>query len=339
MFHQTPDRASNSAVVLNSALQSYSGFPLPQSPFATILRMLTRRDFAGLLTTSLASTLLERPAVSQSPAPKSSATAPKTSVMMWTLNKNGTFEQNLDRVAEAGYNQVELVSEFKAWSEADTSRILAHMQTLGITVDAMAGMKLGFADPAGGDAFLAELKTLIPIAHRLGGPQLIFVSGKRIATANPDQQNAQHLASIETLKRAVPLIVAAGLTAVIEPIDRLENPTIYLDGVTEAFTIAKTVDSPAIRVLYDLYHEQRTHGNLIEKLETNINDVGLIHVADVPGRHQPGTGEINYGSIYHTLASLQYKGTIAMEFYPTADPVDILRTAREHLLTIAHRGI
>jgi hydroxypyruvate isomerase len=293
--------------------------------------MLTRRDFAGLLTSTLASPILTTRAVSQVLPSQSHTVVPKTSVMMWTLNKNGTFEQNIERVAQAGYKQIELVTEFKSWSEADTSRILAHMQTLGITVDAMAGLKLGFADPAAGDAFLAELKTLIPIAQRLGCPQLILVSGKRVTPPSPDQQDAQHLASIETLKRAVPLLAAAGLNAVIEPIDRLENPTIYLDGVTEAVSIVKAVDNPAIRVLYDLYHEQRTQGNLIEKLETNIGYVGLIHVADVPGRHQPGTGEINYGSIYRKLASLQYKGTIAMEFYPTADPVDILRTAREQV--------
>jgi hydroxypyruvate isomerase len=248
--------------------------------------------------------------------------------MMWTLNKLGGFEQNLDRVAQAGYAQIELVTEFKAWSDADTNRILTRMHTLGISVDAMAGMKLGFADPAGGDAFLAELQTLIPIARRLGCGQIILVSGKQVAAQGSDQRAA----CIETLKRAAPMLAQAGLTAVIEPIDRLENPTIYLDSVTEAFAIVKAIDSPAVRVLYDIYHEQRTHGNLIEKFEQNIASVGLIHVADVPGRNQPGTGEINYASIYRKLAELKYAGTIAMEFYPTSDPVEVLRSAREQLV-------
>jgi hydroxypyruvate isomerase len=257
--------------------------------------------------------------------------------MMWTLNKLGTFEQNLERVSQAGYNQVELVGEFKNWSQPDTTRILARMQTLGITIDAMAGMTLGFADPSGGDAFLSELKTLIPVANRLACRQIILLSGKRIAnpaadSAAPYQNPAQHSASIETLKRAAELLGAANLVGVIEPIDRLENPTIYLDGVTEAFEIVKAVDSPSLRVLYDLYHEQRTHGNLIEKLQQNIALVGLIHVADVPGRHQPGTGELDYGNIYRTLAQLNYAGTIAMEFYPTGDVATTLRSAREQLM-------
>jgi len=150
--------------------------------------------------------------------------------MMWTLNKSGTFERNLERVAQAGYNQVELVSEFKNWSEPDARRILARMQALRITVDAMAGMTLGFADLTGGEAFVAELKTLIPTAQRLGCHQIILLSGKRMENATAPSQDAanqnpaQHSASVETLKRAAQVLTAAGLVGVIEPIDRLENP-------------------------------------------------------------------------------------------------------------------
>ena len=72
-------------------------------------------------------------------------------------------------------------------------------------------------------------------------------------------------------------------------------------------------------MLYDVYHEQREFGNLIEKFEKNIEQVGLVHIADVPGRHEPGTGEINYLNIYRKLAELNYRGTICMEFYPTGD--------------------
>lgn len=251
---------------------------------------------------------------------------PQFSVMMWTLRDRGSFEENLEPVAQAGYHHVELVNEYKKWSEEDSRRILARMQALGISVDAMAGMTAGFADPSGGDAFLAELKGLIPVAQRLQSGQIILLSGKRIEGVSPQDQ---HAASIATLKRAAELLRAAGIVGVIEPIDRLENPSIYLDGVNEAFEIVRAAGSPNIKVLYDLYHEQREFGNLIEKLEKNIGEVGLIHVADVPGRHEPGTGEVNYGNIYRKLAQLNYKGVIAMEFYPTGDVVETLRRARE----------
>ena len=259
---------------------------------------------------------------------------PQFSVMMWALNKRGSFEENLERVAQAGYRHVELVGEFMRWSEADWTRILARMQALKITVDATSGVKAGFADPtageaAGGNAFVAELKGFIPTVQRLGCGQIILLSGKRFEGAAPGVQKA---ASIEALKRAADILSAAGLMGVIEPIDRLENPSIYLDGVAEAFEIVRAVGSPKVKVLYDLYHEQRGMGNLIEKLEKNIDEVGLIHVADVPGRHEPGTGEIHYRNVYRKLAELHYQGVIAMEFYPTGDVVETLRKAREEAM-------
>jgi hydroxypyruvate isomerase len=289
-------------------------------------RMLSRRAFGWLMTAaSVARLVSPGELIGQVEA----EAGLQFSVMMWTLKKWGSFEENLKRVAAAGYGHVELVGEFLQWSEEDWRRILGRMKALKITVDATSGMKLGFADPAGGDGFIAELKALIPAVQRLGCAQIILLSGKRIEGAAPGVQRA---ASIETLKRAAEVLGAAGLTGVIEPIDRLENPPIYLDGVTEAFEIVRAVGSSKVKVLYDLYHEQRGMGNLIEKLEQNIDEVGLIHVADVPGRHEPGTGEVNYINIYLKLAELHYEGVIAMEFYPTGDVVATLRRAREEAI-------
>ena len=88
------------------------------------------------------------------------------------------------------------------------------------------------------------------------------------------------------------------------------------------------MNHPQVRFLYDLFHEQIAEGNLIEKLDKHIDTIGLIHVADVPGRHEPGTGEINYANIYRKLAQLNYRHMAAMEFLPTGDPVASLREAK-----------
>jgi hydroxypyruvate isomerase len=290
--------------------------------------MLSRRSFGRLMGAALAARVIG-PGGLMAQASEVAEAGPQFSVMMWALKKWGSFEENLGRVAQAGYRHVELVGEFAQWSAEDWRRILARMQALKITVDATSGVKAGFADPAGGDAFVAELKRFVPTAQRLGCGQIILLSGKRIDGAAPGVQRA---ASIDALKRAAEILMAAGVTGVIEPIDRLENPSIYLDGVTEAFEMVRAVGSPKVKVLYDLYHEQRGMGNLIEKLEKNIDEVGLIHVADVPGRHEPGTGEIDYGNVFKKLAQLRYGGVIAMEFYPTGDVVETLRRAREEAL-------
>jgi hydroxypyruvate isomerase len=98
--------------------------------------------------------------------------------------------------------------------------------------------------------------------------------------------------------------------------------------VVEGFEIVREVARPNIKVLYDFYHEQRGAGNLLQKLDGNLELVGLVHIADVPKRTAPGTGEVNYINIYKRLAEMKYNRWIAMEFYPMGDPVSILKTAR-----------
>src|ERR1700723_3138644 len=164
---------------------------------ATMQRMFTRRTLLGMTAASLAGRAL---------APRfldSAETSSRFSVMIWTLNKFGTFEENLERVAQAGYHHVELVGEFKKWSEEDYRRIIARMDTLKISVDATSGVSPGFADPSGADAFLSALKDLIPAAKRLECRQIIMLSGKKIEGAAP---GSQHKASIEALKRAADVL-------------------------------------------------------------------------------------------------------------------------------------
>jgi hydroxypyruvate isomerase len=285
--------------------------------------MLSRRTFGRLM--AAASLMPKGAAFGMA---QNSDASQRFSVMMWALKNRGSFEENLERVAQAGYRHVELVGEFFKWTDVEHRQTMARMRTLGITVDATSGMKLGFAD-ADREAYLTELRALIQAAKGVECPRLILLSGKRVEDIGDD---GQRRTSIETLKRVADVLETAKMDAVIEPIDRLENPTIWLDSVEEGAAIAREVASPRVKVLYDLYHEQRTKGNLIEKLEKNIGTVGLVHVADVPGRHEPGTGEVNFTNIYRKLGELKYDGMIAMEFYPTGDVVETLRLARTEAL-------
>jgi hydroxypyruvate isomerase len=251
--------------------------------------------------------------------------AVRFSFMLWALEKQAPFEQCVEWVAEAGYQGVELVGEFQKWSPAERTATMARMRRFGMVFDAMSGVKAGFAVPEQTEVFRMQFVQHLQAATELECPKVILLSGKRVDGLGA---GVQRQTSIENLTWAAEKASQAKIDIVIEPIDLLENPTIFLASVTEGFEIVRAVNSPHVKVLYDFYHEQRSFGNLIEKLAENIDWVGLVHVADVPGRHEPGTGEIDYGSIYRKLGELKYSHWIAMEYYPTAETVATLKKSR-----------
>src|SRR5207248_7135084 len=190
----------------------------------------------------------------------------------------------------------------------------------------------GLADPEEREGFLADLHKLLPIAAELECPGVIVLSGNKVPNLSQEQQ---HQSCVEGLKRAAEVAAKQNITLLLENIDPEENPKYYLTSVAEGFEIVRKVNNPHLKFLYDFYHEQIAEGNLIEKLEKNIDQVGLVHIADVPGRHAPGTGEINYVNIFRKLQELRYSGYAAMEFMPQDDPVRELRSARELALRSA----
>ena len=248
---------------------------------------MNRREFGQLFVGASLAQVLSRGVAQASPSPA----GVRFSVMLWTLEKQAPFDRCLEIVAEAGYQGVELTGQFRKWSAEDTQRIMAKMRSLGLVFDLLSGVRVGFADPSASVAFLAAVAEELRFCKELESPQINLRSGNRIDGA---ERSVQHAASVENLKHAADLAVASGVQIVIEPIDPLEAPNEYLTSVSEGFEIVREVASPQVRVLYDFYHEQRAYGNLIEKLEKNIDLVGLVHIADVPGRHEPGTGEIDY---------------------------------------------
>ncbi|MBI1741194.1 MAG: TIM barrel protein [Acidobacteriales bacterium] len=292
---------------------------------------MDRRDFSRILSgVVLGSAVL--PALPSLAAPTAAQVPFRFSVMLWTIYRKLPFDQRVEKVAEAGYHAVELVDEYEKWSPEDFRRASAKLRSLGIVVDAMAGVWTGIANPQAREKFLTDLTKLVPVAEQLECPAIIVLSGDRVEGLS---REAHHQSCIESLKRAAEIADRRNLTLLLENIDQEENPKYYLTSVAEGFEIIREVNHPRVKFLYDFYHEQISEGNLIEKLEKNIAQMGLVHVADVPGRHEPGTGEINYANIYRKLAQLNYRGYAAMEFEPTGDPVASLRTAREQAMRAA----
>jgi len=250
----------------------------------------------------------------------------KISLMLWTVFHGLPFEQQLEKAASAGYHNIELVGEFEKWSDTEYANVNRKRQELGIHFDATAGVRRSLTDPAQRDAFLAEVKAILPVMDKLECPALIVLTGNKVPGMSHE---AQHASCVEGLKGAADIVAPKGYKILLENIDPEENPKYFLTSVNEGFDVVREVNHPHVRFLYDFFHEQISEGNLIKKLEKNIALVDLVHIADVPGRHEPGTGEINYTNIYKKLAELHYDRYVAMEFLPTRDEVESLKTARE----------
>lgn len=300
---------------------------------------MNRRTFTQALATATLGATVPLPSVASKPAgtPAISATPFPLSVMLWTVFSDLPMEERLAKIAEAGYNNVELVGEYSNWTQADFARANAARKQFGIHFDANAGLARVVANPSARDAFLSELRQAFVPMESLACPAMIVLSGNVIPGLS---REAQHESSIETLKRAAAVIEGRQIDGqpmrlLLECIDPEENPKCFLTSAAEAIEIVREVNHPQVQFLYDIFHEQIAEGNLIEKLEKHIDVVGLIHVADVPGRHEPGTGEINYANIYRKLAQLNYRRTVAMEFHPIGEPVAALRMAKDTAVSAA----
>lgn len=258
------------------------------------------------------------------------------SVMLWTVYRNLPFEQRLEKMVEAGYHNVELVGEYRNWTSEQFDRAIAKQKELRINFDTTAGLKHAIGNPADREAMLADVRNELPIMERLNCPACIIMSGN-VVPGMPREQ--QHESCIEGLKRAAALIEGKKINGqpvrlLLENIDPEENSKYYLTSVAEGFEIVRAVNHPQVQFLYDFFHEQIAEGNLIEKLVKNIDYTGLVHIADVPGRHIPGTGEIHYENIYRKLVELNYNRMVAMEFIPIGDPIEELRRAREQAMRV-----
>ncbi len=290
-----------------------------------------RRQFVGTCATAALGVVVAPPFMvrkAASGAMDSSTPAPSVlfSVMLWTVDPKLPFDQRVSKVADAGYHAVELVGEWKGWPKESLARARQQLQRLSLVVDACSGIDASLCDPAQRDTLLLQIRAILPVLSEFECSRLILLTGNKVPGLSHEQLRAN---CIESLKRAANLTARQNIELLLENIDPEENPQYFLTSVAEGFQMVREINSSRVKFLYDFFHEQISEGNLIAKLEKNLDIVGLVHVADVPGRHEPGTGEINYANIFRKLGQLHYFRYIAMEFLPTTDTVSSLRAARE----------
>jgi hydroxypyruvate isomerase len=170
---------------------------------------------------------------------------------------------------------------------------------------------LGGNDNADRERFLADVRASVDVAKRLNAKWMTVVPGFLDRKLPVEIQTAR---VIDTMRRAAEIMEPHGFVMVMEPLNTLtDHPGVFLQTIPQGFAVARAVDSPAVKVLADLYHEQIQAGNLIRTLETCWDEIAYIQFGDNPGRNEPGSGEINYRNVVRWLRTRNFGGVIGME--------------------------
>jgi hydroxypyruvate isomerase len=176
----------------------------------------------------------------------------------------------------------------------------------------------GLVNPRERQGFLRELGASMEAAKKMDCKQLVVLTGNELGGMPRSEQMANAVAA---LREAAPLLEKNGVTAIIEILNTYVNHAGYfLYFVRDGAELVDRVGSPNVKLLFDIYHVQIMEGNLIENIRTNIDRIGHFHVGDVPGRHEPGTGEINYRNVFKAIYDLgdRFQGSVALEYSPLA---------------------
>lgn len=170
--------------------------------------------------------------------------------------------------------------------------------------------------------FFRSLEEALEVARKLGTKRLNNLFGNVVPGVAREQQRD---VALERLKRAAKMAASDGIMILIEALNRFDFPKYYLTSSKEGFEIVDLVDEPNVKFQYDLYHLQLMEGNLVNTMRQNIAKIGHIQIADVPGRHEPGTGEINYPFVLRAIEEMGYDGYIGLEYIPSGKSEDSLK--------------
>ena len=169
------------------------------------------------------------------------------------------------------------------------------------------------------DEFEAGVAQAIDYARKLGCRRINCLAG--IAPANADR--AELLSVMErNLRFAARALAGAGIELMVEPINTRDMPGFLLNRSAETLTLIERVGEPNVKLQYDVYHMQIMEGDIAHTLERELARIGHVQIADTPGRHEPGTGEINYPFLFRWLDRIGYTGWVSAEYIPAGDTVD-----------------
>jgi len=222
-------------------------------------------------------------------------------------------KQAIAAVAAAGIGAF----EFWGWWDKDLDAIKRARDEHDLAISACCTHFITLVDPGKRADYLEGLAASIAAAKDLGVNTII----SQVGDFRPGVDRAeQHQCLVDGLSAAAPMLEDAGIMLVIEPLNELiDHVGYYLVRSDEAFEIIDEVGSPAVKVVFDIYHQQISEGQLIANITANIDKIAHFHAAGNPGRHELTRGEIHYPAVFEAISATDYDGFVGLEYWPLDD--------------------
>ncbi len=278
---------------------------------------LNRRSFLGtsavLAGAAASAVAAEKDFSDQKTIGKTPHTKFAVNVEMWWPKL--PFLERIRQAAALGFPAI----EFWPWQGKDLDAIAALTQELRIEISQFTawGFKPGLNDPKNHDDFVKAVEDGCRVAQKLRCKLMTVVAGDDIAGMSQAQMHANVIAG---LKRGAPIAEAQDVTMILEPMNiRIDHKGHCLYGSAPAIRICNEVNSSHVKINWDLYHMQISEGDLCGHLREGIaaKRIGYVQLADNPGRHEPGTGEVHYNRVLKELQGLGYHEYVGLELNPT----------------------
>lgn len=231
------------------------------------------------------------------------------------------FLDRFHAAAEDGFTAVELTFpyEFKPVEIAAAARA-AGTKIIGLNTPAgelVPGKKRGIAAIPGKEAeYLDMIKQGIEYAQELGAPRVLTLASM---VDDNDLFAPMMVQFMVNLNAAAALCAEAGLTLLIEAHNRVEHSGYLLQTIDQCREIIETVQAPNLKCLFDFFHTQINEGDVTHRFLQHLNLIDHVQIGDNPGRHEPGTGELNYPYVFQTIADSKYHGWVAGEYFPSTE--------------------
>ena len=235
---------------------------------------------------------------------------------------NMDFCAAIEKIAALGFDAAETYN----WQCLDIPAVRAACEQNGVELLSVCTSEFTLTDAAYRERYLRCLRESCAAARSLGAKMLITQVGADTGEERARQQEN----IIATLALAHPILEDAGITLLVEPLNALYNHKgYYLTRSDEAFAILRAVDSPFVKLVFDIYHQQVTEGNLLNNMLDNLGQIGHLHAAGHPGRHDLQEGETDYRFLFRKLDAAGYKGACGLEYNPLGDAAESLAAFRK----------